>query len=386
MVWYKPSTWFAVETERRRMTWWAQDWEEPIGTVAGEPVTDRTILGLSAAYAAVGLISDSISTLPVDVFTEDGERRVPVPKAARPRWLDRPGGGLSRIDFLNQIVTSLLVHGEALILTPRDDNGQVAGLVVMEPAEVQLSPEGIYSALGQDLSPFEILHIRGLMLPSSKKAEQRGIGPIKHAREAFAAASATQKFGSAFFGNGAWTGQIVEVPGSLSEDGQKALKAYINDTRRGAARAHKIGVLVDGAKISRPITFSPEDSQFLQTREFQVSDIARMFRVPPEMIGGKSGDSLTYATLEGRSTHFVKFSLLHWIVRIEEALTALWHSEDGSEDGRIKLNVNGLLRGSTKERYESYAIAIDKGWLTVDEVRALEDLPPRTEEGDQNVA
>jgi HK97 family phage portal protein len=366
------------QPEQRAMTWWARDWESPFGPTAGQPVTQTSVLGLSAAWSAVSLLADSIATLPVDALIEEGDQRVPLPNEARPRWLDKPGNGLSRIDALNQVMMSLLLKGEALILTPRSQ-GQVVGLTILDPDVVVLHPSGRYSAVAQDIEPEEIIHIRGLMLPSAEPVDQRGLSVLKHAKESLSSGLATQKFGEAFFGNGAWVGTTIEVPGPLSDDGQKAIVAYMNERHRGSSRAHKIGVLTEGAKLSRPLTFSPEDSQFLGTREFQVSDIARFFRVPPEMIGGKSTDALTYSTLEGRSTHFVKFSLLPWIVRIEHSLTQLWRSEDGPENGVIKLNVDGLLRGSTKERYESYQLGIESGFLTVNEVRALEDMPPLPE-------
>lgn len=361
---------FFGRQEQRDMSWWSHDWESPFGPTAGMPVTSSSIMGLSAAWNAVGLLSDSIATLPADAVLDLGDRREPVPDADRPTWLDNPGNGLSRIDLLNQTVVSLLIKGEAFILTVRS-GAQVMGLKVLDPSAMNFY-EGRWHAAGERLEPDELVVVRGLMMPGS----ERGMGVITYAREALSGALATQKFGEAFFGNGAWMGATVEVPGVLSEDGQKAIIAYVNERHRGPSRAHKINILTEGAKLSRSLTFSPEDSQFLETREFQVADIARMFRVPPEMIGGKSTDALTYSTLEGRSTHFVKYSCLPWIVRIEQALTQLWRSEGGPENGHIKLNVNGLLRGSTKERYDSYQVGLAAGFLTQNEVRALEDLPP----------
>jgi HK97 family phage portal protein len=361
------------KTEQRSMSWWAQDWEGPFGPTAGMPVNSTSIMGLSAAWNAVSLLSDSIATLPADVVLDLGDRREPVSDVNRPLWLDNPGNGLSRIDFLNQAMVSLLIKGEAIFLTPRI-GPQVVGLKLLDPSAVQIN-DGRYTAGGQELGPDEILHVRGLMMPG----DTRGMGVVTYAREAMSGAMAAQRFGEAFFGNGAWMGTAVEVPGVLSEDGQKALIAYINERHRGPSRAHKIGVLTEGAKLSRPLTFSAEDSQFLETREFQVADIARWFRVPPEMIGGNSTDALTYSTLEGRGTHFVRYSCLPWIVRLEQGLTSLWRSEGGPTNGQIKLNVNGLLRGSTKERYDAYKVGLDGGWLTKNEIRALEDLPPMPE-------
>jgi HK97 family phage portal protein len=352
------------------------DWQTT-GNAAGEHVSSTSVLGLSAAWSAVGRLAHDVATLPVDVVVSDGETSRVLP-GVRPAWLDEPGGGITRIDLLTQVMMSLLVskHGEAFILTPRDA-GQIQGLVVLDPDQVQPDTQtGQWSSLGQPLGPGELVVIRGLVLPGAMTSygSWRGCGPVGYAREVFGGALATQKFGNAFFGNGAWTGTVIEVPGELGEVGQKALKAYIEERHRGAGRAHKIGILINGAKLSRPITFSPEDSQFLQSREFDLGEVARMFWLDPSMIGGKTGDSLTYSTLEGRGTHYVKFSLLHWLVRLETAFTTLWQSE--GNDGEIRFNVEGLKRGSQKERADTYAQAIRDGWMTVDEVRALENLPP----------
>lgn len=348
------------------------------GNVSGEQVTSESVLGLSAAWSAVGRLSHDVATLPIDVVVSDGQTSRVAPEL-RPRWLDEPGNGLTRLDLLTQVMMSLLVsqHGEAFILTPRTD-GRIESLAVLDPDQVQPDPEvlGVWSSMGQTLTPDVLTVIRGLVLPGAmmSNGSRRGVGPVRYAREVFGSALATQRFGASFFGNGAWAGAVVEVPGELSEVGQKALKAYIEERHRGARNAHKIGILLNGAKLSRPITFSPEDSQFLQSKEFSIGDIARMFWLDPSMIGGSTGNSLTYSTLEGRGSHYVKFSLLHWLVRLEYAFTALWRSE--GQEGDIRFNVEGLKRGSQKERFDAYAIAIDKGFMTVDEVRALENLAP----------
>jgi HK97 family phage portal protein len=376
MVWFFNG--LKRKVEERSLQNWIRDLEV-FQNVSGEHVTSGSVLGIAAAWNAVGLISDSIATLPVDAVIEEGDIRIPFDE--RPLWLDEPGQGLTSIDVRGQVLVSLLLRGEAFILTPRDELGRVLGLVVLDPDKMTQDPQTKqWSGAGEPIEPGELLVIRGLMLPGST----RGCSPITYAREVFGGAIATQKFGNAFFGNGAWQGAVVEMPTgtTLSENGQLALKAFINDRHKGAGNAHKIGVLTDGAKLSRPLSFSPEDSQFLGTRDFQVADVARMFFLDPRMIGGKTGDPLTYSTLATLSAHFVRFSLLRWLVRYEDAMTRLWHSEGGPDNGKIKLNVNGLLRGSLKERADVYALALnpDTGWMTVNEVRALEDLPPLDEQ------
>lgn len=362
--------------EERAITW-AMIGLDPaeFQTIAGKIVSSTSVMALSAAWSAVSQVADGISTLPLQAIIKDG--RESIPASDPPLWLDTPNGGLTRIDVVNQLVSSLLLHGNAYFLTPQA-LGQFTALMPLDPGQVtppqptaRMEP---YRVSGEEMKPGELTHIRGLMLPGATE----GLSVLKYAKESFGSALATQAFGAAFFGNGAWPGVVVEVPGQLSPVGKKNVNEFFNREHQGADRAHRLLTLTEGAKLNR-MTFSPDDAQFLETREFQVADIARFFRVPPELIGGKSTDSLTYSTLEGRNAYLVTVTYLPWIVRIEHALTQVWRGEGGPPDGEIKFNLNGLLRGSVKERYDSYAIGLSNGFLTVDEVRAFEDLPPLPE-------
>jgi HK97 family phage portal protein len=358
------------QVEQRSMSWWIHDWESPFGPTAGVPINPKSALGLSAVFASVRLLSDTIATLPVDWFIRvgDGRESLKVP----PTWLDEPGGPwVGRVEIVNQIMASMLLAGTAYVMTPRI-GGQVTGLIPLDPAKVNpVQDRPTWNVLGEELDETELMVVRGMMLPGTTE----GCSPITYAKETLALGLAAQKFGAAFFGNGAWPGVVAEVPGTLSEDGQKAMKAQWDEIRRGPERAHKIAVLAEGARPNK-LTINPNDSQFIETRKFEVADVARLFGIPPEMIGSESGNSQTYANVSERDLSLLKYSLAPWVVRIEQALTRLHLSEGADPDTFAKFNVSALLRADIKTRYEAYEIALASNWLTVDEVRALEDLPP----------
>lgn len=362
---------FGPQTEERAMDWWGMGLDMPYVNTSGVPVTTTSALGLSAVYASVRLLSDTISTLPVDAFLELGDDiRKPTDK---PLWVENPSSGpwMNRITMLNQVMTSLLLNGNVYLLTPRS-GGEVMGLVVLDPAQVHYNDStGTYMAAGQELGVGELLHLRGMTLPGS----WYGCSPISYCRESLGVGLAAQRFGGSFFGNGAWPGLIAEVPGSMSDTGMKALKAFIDDQHKGPTNAHKVGIVTEGAKLNK-LTISPEDSQFIETRRFEVSDVARMFGVPPHLIGDASNSTSWGSGLAEQNIAFAQHSLRPWVERIEEGLTSLWHSEGGPPNGVLKLNMAAVLRGSTKDRFESYEIALKNRWMTINEVRTLEDMPP----------
>jgi HK97 family phage portal protein len=198
-----------------------------------------------------------------------------------------------------------------------------------------------------------------------------GLSPISAASETIGLGLAVQRFGRAFFADGA-------MPSGLLTVDQKMNKLDVDVARESLDRAthgRRQPLIVSGGGAGdvkwQNLSIAPEESQFVESRKLGVSEIARTFGVPPEMIGGEAGNSLTYATVEGRGLEFVRYSLSHWLVRLERAIGDLLPRGQS-----VKFNVNALLRGTTKERYEAHAIALASGWLTVDEVRALEDLGP----------
>lgn len=340
---------------------------------AGKAVTASSALQVSTVYACVRILSDSVSTLPIDSFVrQDGVRR---PLRPRPGWLDFQVGPWSKIDVLGQTMTSLLLHGNAYVATYRDATGGIIWLDVLDPTSVE--PERIGSDILFRVGPSrslvskeDILHIRGMTLPGTLK----GVSPIEYARETIGLSMAATEMGATFFGNGATPGMVLEVPGKLSPEGAAALKASWNEIHQGTANSHRLAVATDGAKFTK-ITLAPDDAQFLQTRNFQVNDVARIYGVPTSLLQHADGPEMG-SSIQDKNTHYVQHSLRPWVERIEGALSWALVTSGGNSRGFVKINMDGLLRGDHSSRYATYVAAATTGILTINEIRAFEDLPP----------
>jgi HK97 family phage portal protein len=312
------------------------------------------------------LITDSISTLPVDAYRRTGEDAKE--EIAKPLWLSQPTVDLDFTSWCTQVLTSLLLHGNAYIAVMRSE-GRIVELVPLDPTKVLVRRERgrkVYIIAGMPYTG-EILHLKGLMMPGSDV----GLSPIEYARQSIGLGLASVKFGAQFFeGEGNMPG-VIEMPGRAQPDTMKAIADSWRRRRREGGRGLP-GVLQEGA-IWKPTGVTNEQAQFLATRQFTAAEIAgQMFMVDPTELGiGVMGQSLTYANLEQRNTRFVRVTLLPWIVRIEKALSDLM-----AQPRYVKFNLNALLRGDLKTRYESYAIGIASGFLEVNEPRDWEELPP----------
>lgn len=342
-------------------------------TRSGKTVTYDTALTVSAVYGSVRILADNISTLPVDSFIrQDGSRR---PFRPRPEWLNFNVGPHGKIEVLGQAMTSLLLDGNAYLATYRDAAGRIVWVEVLDPAQVEpvrSEAEVRYVVGGQpSVSRLDILHIPGLMLPGAIK----GVSPITAARETIGLSMAATEYGAAFFGNGAIPGGIVEAPGAISETGLKVMKSSWDEAHRGSANSNKLAILTEGAKFTK-VSISPDDAQFLETRAFQIADIARIYGVPPHLLADSTGSTSWGSGLAEQNTAFVQHSLRPWVERIEQGLTTACVLEGQPPGMFVKLNVDALLRGDHERRMAAYAIGIDKGIYTVDEVRAWEDLQP----------
>jgi HK97 family phage portal protein len=342
-------------------------------SASGKVVNNETALTVSAVYGSIRILSESVATLPMDAMIEwDGAHR---PYRPTPEWLTFVNGPFSRIDVLSQTMVSLLTDGNAYLATYRNGTGQVVWVEVLDPATVHPERVGaqiLYHVNGRTgLTAMDILHIPGMMLPGAIK----GVSPVGYAREAIGLSMAATEYGAAFFGNGAIPKTVVEAPGSISEQGVARLKAAWNDTHQGSGNSGKLAVLTEGASF-KTVSLSPDDSQFLDTRRFQVSDIARIYGVPPHLLADASGSTSWGSGLASQNATFLQHSLRPWLERIEAGLTFVMHSEGHSVSSFVKLNVDGLLRGDNKDRMNSYAAGLQNGIYTINEVRALEDLPP----------
>ncbi len=338
----------------------------------GATVTADSAMRLSAVFACLRLLSEAISTLPLDTFIRSkGTRR---PFRPRPDYLSfQPPEG-SRIDYLSQVMLSLLTDGNAFVVTPRGDDGVPLDLIVLDPTLVAIDKVNgrlRYRVRGTPVDmPNDLMHIKGMTLPG----QLRGLSPIAYARETIGLGLAAQRFGQNFFENGALPGAVIETPGVMSDIAVNRFRETWNAGHRGVANANRVGVLTEGAKLTK-VSVAPNDAQFLETRAFQVPDVARIFGVPPHLIADASNSTSWGSGLAEQNLAFGQFSLRPWIERIEDGHGRLL-STHGLPDVFIKLNLDALLRASLADRYASYAIGIDKKYLTRNEVRRLEDMAP----------
>jgi HK97 family phage portal protein len=354
---------------------------------SGERVTPSEALQVSAVFGCVRLLSETIATLPITTYSKRGGVRREV---ATPDWISFPNaepGGMGRIDILSQTVLSLLLEGNAY-LAVRWQGPNIVGLDVLDPSKIvphmafidgqrrkvfeafDIDSDGNEVLLGW-YTPRDVLHIPGMMLPG----DFAGCSPISYARESIGLALAAQKYGSKFFANGAMPGAVVEVPGAMSEDGLARAREAWRTANAGVDNAHRVALLTEGAKFSK-VSMSPDEAQFLQTRQFQVPEIARIFGVPPHLISDATNSTSWGSGLAEQNIAFSMFSLRPWLERIESGFNRLLFAETADRMKFVKFNLDEIKRGAPKERMELYALGLMNGIYSIDEVRAAEDMAP----------
>ena len=323
-------------------------------------VNDGTSLSVPAAYRAVQVLSDAIATLPLKAV-RNGQVI-----ADTPQLLRRPDPQESRIDTIAALVTSLLMHGNAYALIGnRDRLGFATSLTVLAPPAVSVMQEAgavVYKVGGQSFDSSEIMHIRGLTLPGSLT----GLGPLAVQRRSLGLAIAGEEYSSELFVGGSMPSGVLHVEGELNKDEAEALKNGFVAAHGGRQRTP--AVLSGGVKYDA-LGWSSADLELLESRKYNAQAIATIFGVPGHLIGIAQSDSMTYSNVQQDSISFVRWSIQPWASRVEAALTELLPR--GQE---AKFNMGGLMRADMQTRYQAHATALSSGFMTVDEVRALEDL------------
>jgi len=332
------------------------------GSFADVRVTPDQALRLSAVWACIRLLADTISSLPVDAHRRSGE------EFSSP-LLTSPAAEWTLAEWVSAVMVSLLLRGNAFGLItarsgPRLSPTQVE-LVNPDLVTTQVNPDGsvVRRYRGQEVDPGDLWHVRAYVYPGSPD----GLSPITYAAESIGLGLATQRFGQQFFSEGAMPTGVLTVPHATHTETVDYAKYVLMAKTHGKREP----LVVSGEITWTPLAVKPEESQFVDGMKFNVAQVARIFGVPPEMIGAESGSQQTYANIESRGLHFLQYSLTPWLVRLENAISSLL-----PRGSFVKFNTGGLLRATTKERYEAYQIALEAGFRTLDEVRELEDLPP----------
>ena len=350
-------------------------------TVAGVQITPNRAMQLSAVYACVRILSGTVASLPMQVYrrTERGRDRAEN-HPLQPLLHYRPNPWQTSLEWREMQMGHLLLRGNAYSEIMTTVGGEVKGLVPLHPdcVEPQWSADNTrivyrYSPPNGEtrvIPQSRMLHIRGLGFNMLK-----GLSPIDYARETLGATIAMEQFGAAFFGNGANLGSIMEHPGVVGEDAEDRLRASLEKYRK-ADNAHKTLILEEGMKW-RQIAVEPENAQFLESRGFQIEEIARLFGVPPHMIAHTSKDTSWGSGIEQQNIGYVTFSARPWLVRWEQAIHRDLIQSQEQDDFYVEFNVEGLLRGDTKSRAEYYQMGINSGWLAPNEAREKENMNPK---------
>ena len=353
------------------------------GTTSGKPVNEYTAMQMTAVYSCVRILSETLAGLPLHVYryNDSGGKEKFLKHPLYKLLHDEPNPEMTSFAFRETLMSHLLLWGNAYAQIIRNARGEVIALYPLMPNKMTVDRDSkgrlfyLYSrtsddapTLGDDsqvyLAPSEVLHIPGLGFDGLI-----GYSPIAMAKNAVGLAIATEEYGAKFFANGAAPGGVLEHPGTI-KDPQKVKESW-NSAYQGSQNAHRVAVLEEGMKY-QPIGISPEQAQFLETRKFQINEIARIFRVPPHMLADLEKSS--FSNIEQQSLEFVKYTLDPWVVRWEQSMCRALLMESEKPIVFIKFNVDGLLRGDYVSRMSGYATARQNGWMSANDIRELENL------------
>ena len=353
------------------------------GTTAGKPVNEHTAMQMTAVYSCVRILAETLAGLPLHVYkyNDSGGKEKYLQHPLYRLLHDEPNPEMTSFTFRETLMSHLLLWGNAYAQIIRNARGEVIALYPLMPNKMTVDRDKngrlfyLYQrsvedapTLGKDslvyLDPSDVLHIPGLGFDGLV-----GYSPIAMAKNAIGLAMATEEYGAKFFANGAAPGGVLEHPGTI-KDPQKVKESW-NAAYQGSTNSHRVAVLEEGMKYQQ-IGIPPEQAQFLETRKFQINEIARIFRVPPHMLADLEKSS--FSNIEQQSLEFVKYTLDPWVVRWEQNMyrSLLMASEKSTVF--IKFNVDGLLRGDYVSRMSGYATARQNGWMSANDIRELENL------------
>ena len=352
------------------------------GSTSGKTVTERSAMQMTAVYSCVRILSEAVAGLPLHLYkyTDSGGKAMALDHSLYRLLHDEPNPEMSSFVFRETLMTHLLLWGNAYAQIIRNGKNEIVALYPLMPNKMSVdrdengrlyytyyrgSDEAIKNKeFAVTLQPSDVLHIPGLGFDGLV-----GYSPIAMAKNAIGMAIACEEYGAKFFANGAAPGGVLEHPGTI-KDPQRVRESW-QSTFGGSGNANKIAVLEEGMKYT-PIGISPEQAQFLETRKFQINEIARIFRVPPHMVGDLEKSS--FSNIEQQSLEFVKYTLDPWVIRWEQSIQRSLLNSEEKKKYFAKFNVEGLLRGDYQSRMNGYAIGRQNGWMSANDIRELENL------------
>jgi len=362
-------------------------------STAGKSVNERSAMQMTAVYACVRILSEAIAGLPLHLYRydDDGSKKKAVDHTLYLLLHDEPNPEMTSFVFRETLMTHLLLWGNAYAQIIRNGKGEVVALYPLMPNKMQVDRDEngrLYYTyyMSQDeatakkattviLTPEDVLHIPGLGFDGLV-----GYSPIAMAKNAIGMAIACEEYGAKFFANGASPSGVLEHPGILKDP--ERIRESWNAAYGGSSNSHKVAVLEEGMKYT-PISISPNEAQFLETRKFQINEIARIFRVPPHMVGDL--EKSTFSNIEQQSLEFVKYTLDPWVIRWEQNLRRSLLSKEEKKDYFFRFNLDGLLRGDYASRMSGYATGIQNGIFSINDCRELENMDLLSDEEGGNI-
>lgn len=342
-------------------------------SASGKNVTPNTGLTFTAVYAAIRVLAESVAGLPLKVYQRDGDAAMPADAHPVYRLLHQaPSPEQSTYSWRETIMGHVLTYGNGYSEIIRNGAGMPVAIYPIHPERVQITRVDeqlvyVYTHNKDQrvILSDDVIHIAGLGFDGLQ-----GYSPIRLFREAIGMGLAAEEFGSSFFGNAARPSGVLSHPGQLSQEAAKRLRDSWSSMHRGANKAGKVAILEEGMRWDH-LSIPPNDAQFLESRSFQVREIARIYRVPPHLLADLEGGA-SFASIEQMSMDFLRYSLRPWLVRWEQELMRKLLADRGQY--YIEHSADALLRGDTTTRFNAYKIGREGGWLSVNDIRRLEGM------------
>ena len=356
----------------RAMSW--------VPSQAGESISEDRAMRIATVHACVKVLSEDVAALPLNVYRRlpDGGKEKATEHPLYNLLRYSPNPDMTAMAMRESMMMSLLLYGNAYAYIAYRADGRVAALYPLHPSEVTpvRAEDGtiFYHAGGESLRQEEVLHVMGLSFDGLV-----GLSPIAYARESLGLSAAAEKFGAKFFRDGTHLGGVISVQGKMDDGGFERTRAGLQAMYTGMQHAHGV-LLLEGGATFQPVGIPPEDAQFLETRKFQRSDIAAIYRVPPHLIGDL--ERATFSNIEHQDLAYLQRALLPWLVRWEQAVRARLFSPREQGKYFAEHDTGSFMRGDTGTRMQAYALAVNSGIFTINEVRAKENMNP-VKGGDQ---
>lgn len=350
-------------------------------STSGVSVSTTTAFRHADVYACVRVISDAGATIPLKSYkdTDTGRNIIPATPGSTASLLRQPAPGVSQANLIASTLAHLNLSGEAFWLKFRDPSERISQLGILRPSRVESidleNGEPVYRVVAGDGSTIagrftrrDILHIRGMTLDGV-----RGVSPIGQARDGIGVGMALEEAAGRDFANGAYPGGVIQMKGQVSDTALKRFRKSWNGIHRGAKNRGRVAFLEDGWEY-KPLGMPARDAQFVEQRKLSATQIARIFRVPPYMIGADSGGSMTYSTVEGEMTAFLMHTVRPWLAFIEQALASDPDFYDPLSGEYPEFLMDAFLRADTQVRYLAYQQA---DFMSINEKRRRENLEDR---------